>query len=338
MKWPRANVGVLLGQSSGLVDFECDAPEAEEHLQQLFGGELPDGPRFQSSRGTHYLFAWRDDLPRKATVRIGKLDIKLGYKGSQSVFPPSRHASGKKYEWIVSPVDCELPKIPDSVVKRINRETKRDRVSSIGRPERGGTIPEGHRNTTLYKLACSHAEKTDMPAIVQRENSERCQPPLDDAEVFRIIESSKRYAREVPSAEITGFRKLARNHPELRPPVIDGLLRQGEVANIIAKSKSAKSWTAYGLALSVIAGGEWLGRFACTAGRVLLIDGELHPETLAHRIPLVAQSMQIVVRSSDGRRRPSQWEKKLDILSLRGQPCDVIQLERLLEDTRMSIA
>jgi hypothetical protein len=48
---------------------------------------------------------------------------------------------------------------------------------------------------------------------------------------------------------------------------------------------------AAGLALNIAAGWEWLDRFPCASGRVLVIDGELHPENLAHRYPAVAAAL-----------------------------------------------
>ena len=32
-KWPLANIGILLGEKSGVVDLECDTPEAERALE-----------------------------------------------------------------------------------------------------------------------------------------------------------------------------------------------------------------------------------------------------------------------------------------------------------------
>lgn len=72
-------------------------------------------------------------------------------------------------------------------------------------------------------------------------------------------------------------------HPDLRPAVVEGLLRQGEVANFVAAPKVGKSWLVHSLAAAVASGRPWLGRDT-TAGGVLLIDGELHSETLAHRL------------------------------------------------------
>jgi hypothetical protein len=89
------------------------------------------------------------------------------------------------------------------------------------------------------------------------------------------------------------LRELIQQHPRLHPPVVDGLFRAGETVNIIAHSKVGKSWLAYNLALSVITGRKWLDTFPTAKGRVLLVDNELHRETLANRIPTVAEAMGI---------------------------------------------
>jgi hypothetical protein len=83
-------VGVLLGWKSGIIDVECDNEEAEETLLELLGGELPNTPKFRSARGCHYLFRWREGLPKKAVFKIGQLEFRTGNgAASQSVFPPS---------------------------------------------------------------------------------------------------------------------------------------------------------------------------------------------------------------------------------------------------------
>jgi RecA-family ATPase len=85
-------------------------------------------------------------------------------------------------------------------------------------------------------------------------------------------------------------RELGIAYPALRPPVIHGLLREGETMNVIASPKTGKSWLTIDLALAVAAGRPWLGRFETVRGDVLIIDNELHPETSSHRIPRVAEA------------------------------------------------
>lgn len=118
-RWPLANVGVAMGQGSGLVDFECDSADEEQILIALFSGDFPVTACFSSSRGRHWLFQWRPDLPGEATYKIGKLVIRVGNRGAQSVFPPSLHPSGVRYAWKAHPNDVPIAAISDLTLARI---------------------------------------------------------------------------------------------------------------------------------------------------------------------------------------------------------------------------
>ena len=52
-------VGVLL-RASGLIDLDADSDAAEQAIQRLFGGNVPQTPTYRSARGLHRLFEWRD--------------------------------------------------------------------------------------------------------------------------------------------------------------------------------------------------------------------------------------------------------------------------------------
>ena len=109
-------------------------------------------------------------------------------------------------------------------------------------------------------------------------------------------------------------------HPDERPYLFEGLLRQGETANIVASPKSYKSFLAMSIALCVCAGLRLFGMYQARKGRVLLIDNELHPETLAHRITKVASAMGI----------PSDvWRSSINVVTLRGQNADINRLGAL---------
>jgi len=69
----------------------------------------------------------------------------------------------------------------------------------------------------------------------------------------------------------------------LRPPVVHGLVRRGEVLNWIASPKTGKTWMAYSLIAAVLTGGNWCDHM-CEAHRVLLVDNELHRETGLNRL------------------------------------------------------
>jgi RecA-family ATPase len=80
--------------------------------------------------------------------------------------------------------------------------------------------------------------------------------------------------------------------PQMRECIIEGLLRRGEVGNFIASTKAGKSWFALMLLISMATGQNWLGR-RVARGNVLLIDNELHTETIDNRIYAVSFAMKI---------------------------------------------
>jgi hypothetical protein len=111
--------------------------------------------------------------------------------------------------------------------------------------------------------------------------------------------------------------ELVAKHPRLRDPLVEGVLRLGESLNIISVSKQGKSWLAISLALAVATGQKWLDTFPTDLGRVLILDNELHPETLAHRVPKVAEALGIDM---------ADVGDKIDVLTLRGRLTDMLAL------------
>lgn len=108
-KWPNANIGVLLGQRSGIIDIECDSPEAEKAWRLLFceqfGGDIPTIPCFRSHRGMHRILKWSEGFPPTPVCHSFGIEIRTGnVAGAMSVFPGSVHGtSGKLIEWEVRP-------------------------------------------------------------------------------------------------------------------------------------------------------------------------------------------------------------------------------------------
>jgi hypothetical protein len=111
--WLRAgaNVGLLLGPASGVVDVEFDDLAGLEQLA-AFGILDLRTPAWRSARGEHRLFRWEPWMPASAVVHFDDLEIRLGGRAAQSVLPPSRHPDGTVYEWIVSPQEVAVAAFP----------------------------------------------------------------------------------------------------------------------------------------------------------------------------------------------------------------------------------
>ncbi len=113
---PKANVGVMLGPESGVIDVDCDSPEAEAIFVKLFGEVRTPG--WKSTRGPHYLFAWDERLrPLAGALKYQGLEFRVGTGDAhQSVIPPSI-VDGVKREWALSPKDCDPAPLPESVIQ-----------------------------------------------------------------------------------------------------------------------------------------------------------------------------------------------------------------------------
>ncbi|MGE0755769.1 MAG: AAA family ATPase [Pirellulaceae bacterium] len=128
-------------------------------------------------------------------------------------------------------------------------------------------------------------------------------------------------ARVDPGKPAT-VKQLVCGFPSLRKPVIRGLLRQGETMNVISTTKVGKSWLVIDLALQIATGGSLFDRFDVEPGRVLIIDNELHAETSAFRIPIVAEARGIALDA---------YGDRVMIQNVRGSQCDIFTLQRIFD-------
>lgn len=118
-QWPDANIGINL-EAAGLVVVAPDSPVWDETFKQR---GLPETATVQSGGGQghlHYYFLRPVDCPQRRITKSGEYDIlSLGYV----VAPPSRHRSGRRYEWITGlPRFIEdLPFAPDWVVNELKQ-------------------------------------------------------------------------------------------------------------------------------------------------------------------------------------------------------------------------
>lgn len=127
-----------------------------------------------------------------------------------------------------------------------------------------------------------------------------------------------------PKPRFRSASDLIRTFPHLREPVLQGLLRQGESMNLIAPAKRYKTFFAIDLGLSVATGRSFLDTFDVpNPGPVLYIDNELHPETMADRLPKVVAARGINIAT---------LEETLFIESLRGRLVDIHQMNSYFQD------
>ncbi|WP_319403164.1 AAA family ATPase [uncultured Anaeromusa sp.] len=78
--------------------------------------------------------------------------------------------------------------------------------------------------------------------------------------------------------------------PELAPPLIDGMLRQGHKMLIAGPSKAGKSFMLIEMCAAIAEGKQWMG-FPCTKGRVMYVNLELDRASCLHRFKDVYTSL-----------------------------------------------
>ncbi len=332
---PEANIGL---RTHGLTVIDIDGADNTWLTDQgLLGNNLTTAPRSRTPRGGfHCIFRQPEGKEWRNTVNKLAPHVDTRTVGGYIVVPPSVGNLGR-YEWIEGhELDQPLHRLaapPEWLVKQLDGLASKLPASRAN--ELTKHIHEGERNSTLTSLAGGMRRigmsQNEIGAALQVVNQFRCRPPLERFEVDQISASITRYdparigstipvqdAFQLVMPTQASIGELTKKYSSLREPVIHGLLRRGETMNIIAPSKTGKSWLVMDLALSIASGGIWLDTYQAERGNVLIIDNELHEETIAHRIPLVATARKIPAH---------HYADHLFVAALRGQLRDLFSLK-----------
>ena len=81
------------------------------------------------------------------------------------------------------------------------------------------------------------------------------------------------------------------NMPDLAPPLIEGILREGHKMLIAGPSKAGKSFALIQLCIAIAEGRPWFG-FDCTQGKVLYVNLELDRASCLHRFKDVYEALE----------------------------------------------
>lgn len=194
--------------------------------------------------------------------------------------------------------------------------TAQQLADRLGRPVAWALPPDGAKDIREWAKLQNLPTAGEAVADEWIAAGERFQQAI--AHQSNILDPSTAPAAEQPPDQddfpTIGVGQLLIGYPMLRPPIIEGLLRQGETMNVIAPSKVGKSWLIHDLALAVATGTRWIDTFPTMQGRVLLIDNELHKETLAYRLRRVAETRGLTIPPDDHR---------ITVIPLRGQLRDL---------------
>ena len=274
-QWPSANVGIALGPVSGLLGVDVDDEEGERLLSNLCGDDGPEVTlEFRSGKGRRLLYR----LPPGVRVRPTHISeekrrpLSLLGLGAQTVMPPSRHRSGRRYEWVPGrgPGEIDPATAPGWLLDALRDDRARAPRAQLAD---GELIEEGARNVTLCSMAGSMRARGfgegAIRAALAQENADRCEPPLPEGDIETIARSVARYEPDAMAGVVLRLptaRQAAPAAPaaEFGPPVPASMLR---------KVEDGKNWVWHGY---LNRGGITMLSALWKAGKTTLLAHLLH--------------------------------------------------------------
>lgn len=279
------NIGVVMGERAGIIDIETDnhnTINGEDSLTAFMKeacSELPDTWTFKSgSGGIHRLFRCNRPIASGAGVLPG-VDVRAN--GGYAVFPPSVHPNGNIYEWLEGQNPSTMPDGPADLPACLLRLLIDKTDSSKAPFELPDRIPNGERDSTLFKMAASlraqEYTENEILSMLQTVNNDRCDPPLTDRQLEKICKSVGKYERgstrskrlKAPELKIKSAREL---QEEQLPPIrwiVSDMIPQG-LTLLASPPKYGKSWWVLDLCLSVCAGDKFMGHYTEKSGCLYL--------------------------------------------------------------------
>ncbi|WDM22278.1 bifunctional DNA primase/polymerase [Paenibacillus polymyxa] len=107
-KYTSCNIGLVLGENSGIIGIDVDGEKGFDILERLSQGNVPSTWQFSTpGGGMRYLYkipegssftSWVERHPTESHCEVNVLG-----SGRQTVLPPSIHTNGGQYQWIIEP-------------------------------------------------------------------------------------------------------------------------------------------------------------------------------------------------------------------------------------------
>ncbi|MCW5601398.1 DNA polymerase [Nitrosomonas sp.] len=199
-KYPKANIGIPTGKVSGWYAVDVDKKNNgiknyREFLNQHETAIPKASLKVNTGGGGYHLIYAKpaNGQTVKSTTSIGRMEgVDFRGEGGYIVAPPSLHYSQENYQWArgfsfdghYDP--AQLVPLPALIVDLVNNPT-RALVDSE-------SIPQGSRNSSLFKLACQFRRggvaDEQLFELVSEKNASLCKPPLDQSEVRQIVTSA----------------------------------------------------------------------------------------------------------------------------------------------------
>lgn len=170
--YANANIACATGEQSGVLVLDDDDLKTLAELQKV-NGTLPKTWTTETGRGNHYYFRHVAGL-KNAHKFCGSLDIRT--TGGYVLLPPSLHASGNRYRWLISPDDCPLADAPEWLLALMPKqdETTEETPEKETTKETETQAPETTTNNGPFYVHRAKTEQERLIAYLQR-----CEPAIE---------------------------------------------------------------------------------------------------------------------------------------------------------------
>jgi hypothetical protein len=189
---PAANIGGRTG--GGIAVLDVDDAESLRALEARHG-PLPPSPRVVTGGGGLHVYFAAEGVRNTVGLLAPGLDTR-GESG-YALLPPSRHESGRAYEWLDPLGETPLAPMPGWLVELLRRDRHGPaRPASFWSVLAREGVAEGGRNDAAARLAGHLLGRGLAPELVYELllswNRERNSPPLSDGELGRVVLSIAR--------------------------------------------------------------------------------------------------------------------------------------------------
>jgi hypothetical protein len=315
-----AGVGVVTGKVSGMVvlDVEADCPTPVGELLRRWPTRMVSRT---GSGGYHLFYSYPQGVGRVSNrVRIFE-GADLRADGGFIVLPPTRHASGNRYEWVEQGAPGPFPR---ELLDMRAQPSSREGDGWIAEALRG--VSEGGRNDTCARLAGYFFKKgleSDIVEALLQEWNERNDPPMPAREVRTTVRSIER-SHALGGEQFTSVQFEDDRTAEERAEgstfdvmrmvdyvkgyggggvhwLVDDWLPDASITVLVSPPESYKTWLLLDLAVSVSAGVPFLGRYRVNdPGPTMIIQQEDSHAGLTDRLALIVEQKTSSLEDIDG--------------------------------------
>lgn len=283
--YPDANWAVATGQVSGVWVLDIDRKpnvDGQANFEAWLAQTQVPNPETHTvasgGGGWHLYFAAYEHVGQRVNALPG---VDVRGDGGYVLLPGSNHASGTDYA-----LSRDVPpKVADNQLVALVRRSAPKPATSADRESILDAIPEGERNDTLFRLACSQRRKQndDRAAVDLIVRTAGHASGLSDREIDTIIESafqqdhSDDLTMVFPRGEPSRL-NLRSAHEVLALPkpryLIEGVMPEGGLFQVFGPTGEYKSFVMLDMLASVANGLPWMAHEVTASGPVAFVLGE----------------------------------------------------------------